>query len=143
MNRVGLIALGAALAAALGCSYGGATDNGYDGGGNKPGNQNPPTQPGGTPAQTASVEVRDDFFSPNSTLLAAGGTVTWTWIGVDGHSVTPTGSTSFSPEAPVSYPPKTLVVTFPSAGDYNYLCTVHGVGNGYNNGTMIGAVYVR
>jgi plastocyanin len=140
MNRVRLIALGGALAA-LACSSGYGTDTG--GNKNPYSNPNPPTQPGGTPAQTASVEVRDDFFAPNSTLLAVGGTVTWTWIGTDGHSVTPTGSTSFSPEAPVSYPPKTLVVTFPTAGDYNYLCTVHGVGNGYNNGTMNGAVYVR
>jgi len=140
MMRFKTIALGGTLAAAVACSGGGSTDTG----GNKnPYTPNPPTQPGGTPAANAIVEVRDDFFAPNSVLLAVGGTVTWNWIGIDGHSVTPSGSPSFSPEAPVSYPPKSLVVTFPTAGDYNYFCLTHGVPGGYNAGTMIGAIYVR
>jgi len=136
-----LLLLGFAAACA-----GGGDDDTTGTGGNKNGNngnQNPPTQPGGTPAVSASVDVLDDYFSPNSSLIAAGGTVTWTWVGHDGHSVTSEGGPGFSPEAAVSYPPKTLTVTFPTAGDYRYFCTVHGVAGYYNAGTMIGAVYVR
>ena len=129
------------LGFAAACGGGGTDTTGT--GGNKNGNngnQNPPTQPGGTPVVSASVDVLDDYFSPNSSLIAAGGTVTWTWVGRDGHSVT---SDSFTPNADVSYPPKTLTVTFPAVGDYHYFCTVHGVAGYYNGGTMIGTVYVR
>ena len=91
---------------------------------------------------TASVDVGNNFFDPNSVLLAAGGTVTWTWIG-SGHSVTSSGSPSFSPNAPVSNPPKTLVVTFATAGDYQYFCTVHGVPGVYTSGSMVGTIFVR
>lgn len=140
MSRIAQLTLAGALAASAACSSGEATDDS----GNPPGNnQNPPTNPGGTPAPTASVNVDDNLFSPNSVLLAVGGTVTWTWGGNNGHSVTPDGSTSFSPVAGVSYPPKTLLVTFPTTGDYHYFCTVHGVAGYYSTGDMVGAVYVR
>lgn len=138
MRRIRSIGLGAVLITAAACSSGGTDNSGYKGG-----NQNPPSQPPGTPVMAATIEVQDDYFSPNSTLLAAGGTVTWTWVGNDGHSVTPDGATTFSPTAAVSLPPKSLAVTFPTTGDYRYLCTVHGVAGYYSAGTMIGAVYVR
>jgi len=111
--------------------------------GNSNGNQNPPTQPGGTPAPTANIEIDNNFYSPNSVLLAASGTVTWTWVGDNGHSVTPDGSPAFSPTAPVSYPPHTLVVTFPNTGDYRFFCLVHGVNPYGGTGGMVGAIYVR
>ena len=137
MSRIGAMML-AACAAAAACGGAKTTDSGGD---QDPGNNNnPPTLPGGIPVQNASVDVADDFFSPNSVLLAVGGTVTWNWSGNNGHSVT---SSAFSPNAPVSYPPKTLMVTFAATGDYNYFCSVHGVGSYGNPGTMIGAVYVR
>ena len=135
------VALGAALLAVLACAGGTeATDNNNNPGGN----QNPPNPPQGTPAPSATVAVNDDYYSPNSVLLAAGGTVTWNWVGTRGHSVTPDGPPSFTPTAGVSYPPTTLVVTFPTAGDYQYFCTVHGIPGAYGTGgSMIGGIFVR
>lgn len=85
----------------------------------------------------------NDAFSPNSIVVAVGGTVTWKWIGGDGHSVTPDGSPTFSPTSGISYPPKELVVTFTQAGTYTYHCIVHGVAGYGSPGNMIGVVYVR
>lgn len=134
MNRFGQLVLTGLLVTAAACSSGG-TDLGTV---FPP--APPPILPGGTPVQAANVNVADDFFSPNAVLLAAGGTVTWNWTGTDGHSVT---SSEFSPNAPVSYPPKSLVVTFANTGDFNYFCSVHGVAGYGTAGTMIGTVFVR
>ena len=121
-----------ALAAACGgSSYGGGTTN-------------TPTEPTGTPVMSATVSVQNNFFDPASVLLASGGTVTWNWVG-SGHSVTSMGTPSFSPSAPVSNAPHTLVVTFSTAGDYDYYCTVHGVSNDPYNGAapMTGVIQVH
>jgi plastocyanin len=139
MSRHGRLSLAALLTALAACSSGSTTNN--------TGNHTPvhyPPDPGGTPAQSVNVDVSDDYFSPSSVVVAVGGTVTWHWVGGNGHSVTPQGSPTFNPQANVSYPPKDLVVTFPTAGTYHYYCTVHGVtdANGYG-GTMVGTVVVR
>jgi len=105
-------------------------------------NTNVPPVPTGTPALAVSVSVQDNFFSPASALVAVNGTVTWTWVGT-GHSVTSDGSPTFSPNAPISNPPTTLAVVFPSLGTYTYHCTAHGVPGVYGSGQMTGAVFVR
>jgi plastocyanin len=95
--------------------------------------------------QSASVAVYSNYFSPETVLLAAGGQVTWTWVG-SGHSVTSTGSPGFSPNAPVSAAGFTLgPVTFAAAGDYHYLCTVHGNASDAYSGAspMVGTIQVR
>ena len=140
MNLGGLIRLTGALMLAAACS-GGETPADTGNNGNN-GNNNPPTNPGGSPVPSASIDVGNNFFNPNSVLLAAGGTVTWTWVG-SGHSVTSDGSPSFAPNAPISNAPNTLVVTFATAGDYRYFCLVHGVSGGYTSGSMVGEVFVR
>ena len=123
------------------CSSGYGTDNGNNGN-NGNNNNPPPANPGGTPVPSASVDVLNNYFNPNSVLLAAGGTVTWNWIG-SGHSVTPTGSPVFAPQAPISNAPHTLSVTFSQAGDYSYICTVHGYAGAYSSGSMVGEIFVR
>lgn len=128
-----LILLGTA-----GCGGAGTTENnGNNNGGNYPGD------PGGTPAQSATVDVLDNNFSPNAVVVAVGGTVTFHWVGTNGHSVTPSGAT-FSPTAGVSFPPKDMTVTFSAAGTYNYYCIIHGASDGYGGqGNMIGTITVR
>ena len=106
------------------------------------GTSNTPTDPGGTPAASATIQVMNDFYSPSTVLISTGGRVTWNWVG-SGHSVTPDGSPTFSPGAPISNPPKTLEVVFASAGTYSFHCTAHGVPGVYGGGTMTGAVFVR
>jgi plastocyanin len=105
----------------------------------------PPPPPAPNPVQSASVAVYNNYFSPETVLLAAGGQVTWTWVG-SGHSVTSTGSPAFSPNAPVSAAGFTLgPVSFATTGDYHYLCTVHGhLSDPYTGTTpMVGTIQVR
>jgi plastocyanin len=73
---------------------------------------------------TAEVTVLDASFSPTKVDIAAGGTVTWTWGTTVTHNVTFGGG------------PATVATitdrssgnasrTFPTAGTYDYHCTIH------------------
>lgn len=129
-----------ALISAAACGGGSPTGNN----GNNNGSPNYPGDPGGTPAQSATVDVLDNNFSPNAVVVAIGGTVTFHWVGTAGHSVTPSSGATFSPTAGVSYPPKDMTVTFSAAGTYNYYCIIHGASDGYGGqGNMIGTITVR
>ncbi len=120
---------------------GGTTENNN---GNNNGNNDYPGDPGGAPVQAATVEVEDNRFSPDAVVVTVGGTVTFHWVGGAGHSVTPSGTPTFSPTAGVSYPPKDLTVTFTAPGVYEYYCTIHGGSDGYGGrGNMLGTVIVR
>jgi plastocyanin len=91
---------------------------------------------------SASVSVGDNFFKSarNATqnaavdTIAAGGTVTWTWVGAISHSVQSTGSPSFTSstiKTSGTYP-----FTFTTPGTYNYDCVVHGT-------AMTGTIVVK
>jgi plastocyanin len=90
----------------------------------------------------AGVQVGDDFFkssvngsqNPAVDTVAAGGTVTWTWVGAASHSVQSTGSPSFTNSTTKAS--GTYAVTFATAGTYTYICGVHGA-------VMSGTVVVR
>ncbi len=93
-------------------------------------------------ASTASVQVGDIFFksvrngssNPAVDTVAAGGTVTWTWVGVANHSVQSTGTPSFTSSSIQSA--GTYQFTFGTAGTYTYDCAVHGT-------LMTGVIVVR
>lgn len=129
----------------------GGTPTGNGNNNNNNNNQpNYPGDPGGTPSAAVTVNVNDDVFSPASVVVSVGGTVTFHWVGTNGHSVTPSGSTSFSPTSPIDYPPKDMVVTFSTPGTYHFRCIIHGAngssdgyGGGSSPGTMVGTVTVR
>jgi plastocyanin len=92
------------------------------------------TEPIPTPT-SISVSVRDDNFlsvrngtvNPAVDTVLAGGTVTWTWepASDDLHSVTSTGSPSFTGHAEAVQPPP-FIVRFNAPGTYSYYCTQHG-----------------
>jgi plastocyanin len=87
----------------------------------------------GDAAFTASVMVKDDFYAPASVLIAAGGTVTWTFVGANPHTVTSnTGLFDSSPEQTTG----TFTHTFATPGTFPYHCLVHGT-------SMSGTVIVR
>lgn len=132
LPRVFPLPLVASLPLFLACSGGAPT-----------GTSTTPQEPPGNPVAAATIQVQDNSYSPSTVLISAGGTVTWSWVGDNGHSVTSDGSPSFTPNAAVSFPPKTLAVVFASAGTYGFHCTVHGVAGTYGGGTMTGAVFVR
>jgi plastocyanin len=88
------------------------------------------------PLPTAiTIQVQNNMFTPQVDTVAAGGTVTWTWVGSD-HNVTSNPATgpldSGTQNAPATYGPIVLAV----AGTYNYLCTNHPPG-------MVGTIVVR
>jgi len=72
-----------------------------------------------------AVTVSNNFYSPVSTTVAVGTTVTWTWSSAGtAHTVTmDTGSVSSGTQSSGTY-----TLTFTVAGTYNYHCAVHGAG---------------
>lgn len=77
-----------------------------------------------TPPMTAEVTVNDNFFEPSSVTIAAGGTVNWTWVPAVSNSHNVTFSTGTNSATQAS---GTFSRSFPTAGTYNYNCTIHGV----------------
>ena len=70
----------------------------------------------------AEMKVEDFQFNPLTVDIAAGGQVRWTWMGSASHSVTSTGS------GPLRSPTQqsgTYTFTFPTAGRFDFFCTVH------------------
>jgi plastocyanin len=82
---------------------------------------------------TGAVTVGDDFFSPATTTVPAGTTVSWTWTGQDPHNV------NFDDGAPSSgvKTSGTFTRTFTTPGTYTYFCSVHG------RAVMSGSVVVQ
>jgi plastocyanin len=92
-----------------------------------------PAGTGETPPSSAAVHVGNIFFesahngsvNPAVDTVAAGGTVTWTWIEAGSHSVqfadvTLPGSPVFANNGSV------FSQAFPTAGTYPYDCGIHG-----------------
>ena len=81
------------------------------------------TNTAAAPPTSAAVDVKDNFFSPQTVDIQAGGTVTWTFAGAAAHTVTFTGGPdSGVPQASGTFGP----VTFTPAGTKNYFCKIHG-----------------
>ena len=83
------------------------------------------------------TSVQNGSSNSAADTLAVGGSATWHFLG-GSHGVQSTGLPSFtSSGAPGSvYPNPTYVVNFPSAGIFQYDCTVHG-------GGMTGVIVVK
>jgi plastocyanin len=77
------------------------------------------------PGQTATVNATaGNQFDPQTVIIAPGGTVTWNFAAL--HNVTFSGA-----GAPANITDKSTGSdgrTFPTAGTYNYICTIHGQG---------------
>jgi plastocyanin len=73
---------------------------------------------------TAEVTVSDNNFSPNKVDITANGTVTWNWGTTTTHNVTfsggPTTVATITDRGSGS-----AARTFPTAGTYDYHCTIH------------------
>ena len=73
------------------------------------------------PSATESVDVEDNQFVASTVRVLAGGTVHWTWRGSNPHNVTFAGG-----PASTTQTDGTFERTFPTAGSFSYLCTIHG-----------------
>ncbi len=80
--------------------------------------------PGGT-----SVSVQDNQFNPQQANVGVGATVTWTWAGSNQHNVTFSDGPASSTQVTGTYQRQ-----FAAAGNYSYLCTVHGA---FMSGTVV------
>ena len=92
-----------------------------------------PAGTGETPPSTAAVNVGNIFFQsvhngsmePAVDTVAAGGTVTWTWIQIGTHSVR--FADPGSSESPAFTDSGSVFsLAFPTAGTYFYDCGIHG-----------------
>ena len=124
-----------ATAALIGLAACGGSSGGTEPVQNRPGG-------GGGPAP-ATVEVRNNSYSPSSVTVAGGSTVTWRWDsctgdGYGGQTCT-SHSVTFDDGGPsaASKEEGTFARTFASAGTFTYYCTSHG------RTAMSGTVVVR
>lgn len=69
--------------------------------------------------KTASVSLRDNFFTPKTATIRKGGSVLWTWRGKAPHNVKGPGFTSAVKKK------GTYRRTFRKAGSFKYVCTIH------------------
>jgi plastocyanin len=79
-------------------------------------------------AQAQAVTVDLDFqtgFSNGTTVINVGDTVRWTWVDFAPHSVVSIGGEFTSSEVFAGFG-TTYEVTFADAGEFPYLCGVHG-----------------
>ena len=82
---------------------------------------------------TASVDISGFAFRPPSVTINVGDTVTWTNHDSAQHSVVFSGG---GPQTPVLSNGQSASLTFMSAGQFNYICGIHGA-------SMSGTVIVR
>lgn len=96
------------------------------------------TTGGGVAQADARVDVNvDDFFyTGKNTIVRAGDTVVWDWVGQAPHTVT---ASDFSFDSGGLYEGDTYAVTFDQPGTYGYFCIFHGDPEG---GGMAGTVTV-
>src|SRR6185295_11872046 len=114
-NKALVAVLATAFAVAVACG-------GSDGPTDNNGNTGATGSTGSTGSTSNAIDVDDNSYTPSNTTVAAGTTVTWTWVGGNQHSVTfSSGSSSGAAQST-----GTFQRTFPTAGTFNYQCSVHG-----------------
>jgi len=70
------------------------------------------------------IDVKEFAFSPKSTTVKAGTTVTWTFSDSAAHNIDPVGGTE-PKKSPDLKSGGTYTFTFTKAGTYNYRCGIH------------------
>ena len=92
------------------------------------------TETATTPPTAAAVDVKDFTFDPVNVVVQVNGTVTWTFRGPSGHTVTfPGGPDSGTPQMSGTFGP----YTFTTVGTKSYYCKIHGGSYGSMNGSVI------
>ena len=91
----------------------------------------------------ATDSVLNDFFKPDTIVIASGGTITWKWnSGGIGHNVTFENTGALGTGSATQSGTTTFVKTFTSVtpGTYRFECTIHG--SGFTTG-MVGVIIVQ
>ena len=84
------------------------------------------TEQATTPPTAAAVNVGDNFFDKASVVVQVNHTVTWTWSGMNPHTVSFTGGPESGTPAGTPQTSGTYQRTFTSTGTFSYFCRVHG-----------------
>src|SRR5881396_339534 len=79
-----------------------------------------------TAPTSAAVNVGDNFFDKASVVVQVNHTVTWTWSGMNPHTVSFTGGPESGTPAGTPQTSGTYQRTFTSTGTFSYFCRVHG-----------------
>jgi plastocyanin len=81
---------------------------------------------GPTGSTSSEISVQDNKFSPSSTTVPTGTSVSWTWTGINSHNVTfdTPGVTGSATQANGG----SFSKQFNSAGTFPYHCSIHGAG---------------
>ena len=74
------------------------------------------------PAKSATITIKDFDFSPMDVTIPAGGSVTWTNRDEEPHTVAASDGSFHSPGLGTN---STYSFTFPTAGSFDYICSVH------------------
>jgi plastocyanin len=82
----------------------------------------PAASPGASVAPSASVTLADRAFDPTSVEVPVGGSVDWSNLDVEGHTIT---AVDGSFDSGVVGPGEAYSATFEIAGTYDYLCAIH------------------
>jgi plastocyanin len=77
------------------------------------------------PPTTGAVDVNDNSFNPASVVIQSGGTVTWTWRGLNTHNLTFTAGPAPLPANHANATSGSTPRTITNVGSYDYVCTNH------------------
>ena len=79
----------------------------------------------GAPQAEVHVNAFDDYFLPSLVTVARGGTVVWDFTGQRTHTATDDSGLALYDSGLVSPGGPSFSFTFPSAGTYRFVCTLH------------------
>jgi hypothetical protein len=121
MNIISSAAIAVVIMAASGC---GGSGGGYS---TSPAPPSNPGTPGATctPGNCTVCLLTSNAFDPSQVTIAAGSSITFNNTSGTTHNVTFT--TAGAPSNVADFASGTRVVAFPTAGTYNYHCTIHGL----------------
>ncbi len=115
------------------------------GGGGGPASPPPSGGSGGAPGGSTSTEisVQNNAFSPVTTTVAPGSTITWTWNSCTGDGYGGTSCVDHSivfedggPSGSGIQSAGSFSKTFAAAGSYGYHCSIHGTATSGMRGTV-------
>lgn len=136
MRTAQLVVLGSVVALVTIACGGSGGGSGTTGPGTPPGGPPPygSPPPACTPSGATVCLTTSNQFDPASLTVAVGATVTWDNSTGVTHNVT--FSTAGAPGKINNFSSGTRSLTFPTAGTYNYNCTIHGA-------SMSGTIVVK
>jgi plastocyanin len=91
----------------------------------------------GPAGPTVAVVINDTTFAPAEISVPAGGAVQWTSASKsERHTIIPVDAKAFKAHTDLIAPGESVTITFRTAGDYAYYCSIHGKPNAGQHGVV-------